>query len=329
MFKLIICLLVLISVPAYAKITIYTDRPIEAIADAYTRQTGVEVELVALAWPQLRQLILSEGVNSSADLYVLKDLVYINELKGLDLLAPHQSELAHSVVDPSMVNSMYTAITFRTRTLTYHESLDVSAINTYMDLANPKYAGMLCLRTSSSPYNVALFAGLIQDYGFDQTYDLLDGWLNNMVDPTYSFPNDRSILASIVSYTPGNSDHCQMGINSSYYVGQYMNANPNGPLRMKMLTMNDGGVSTNGIVSGVARSTSNSQQARDFMEFLLSERVQDYLSQFFQDFPANRDVAFPGVLGEWFGVPLSTINWADLDKTTNDAQELFQILDYQ
>ena len=53
-----------------------------------------------------------------------------------------------------------------------------SDFSTYEDLANSKWKGKLCLRTSKKVYNRSLIASMIDAYGFDKAKEVVAGWVS-------------------------------------------------------------------------------------------------------------------------------------------------------
>ncbi len=313
---------------AQAQLSLYTDRPVETmqvIADAYQKKTGVTVDITSFSYTDLKKTLVNEGAGSPADMVIVKDLVYLTDLTDSQLLQPLNSPFVKQSVDPSMQSQYWTAITFRARTLVYDKAYDVSGINSYADLADPNYRGQLCLRTSVSSYNEILVASMINSYGVDETYDILDGWLNNLADFTKIHTSDTTIIKDIAR----RDGTCTLGITNSYYLGAQLLENPNLPVGIKYLNLKDGGVSTNGIGGAIAASSKNADLAKDFIEFTLSKEMQEYFSTSNQDFPANTNVSFPQNIQAWEGFVVNPIHWETLSSEISTARDLFDELDYQ
>ncbi len=320
--KLILLVTTLLGVfSANADLNLYTDRPtarMQVVADEYFKATGTKVNILELPWDALNAQLKDEGASSPADVIFVKDSVYLNKLVQDGRLAKMQSSVIRNSVDPSMYTDYYTAITYRVRTLVYESSLDVSAINSYADLAKADYAGTLCLRTSKSAYNQALAATLIERYGYNETKSMIDGWLNNMVDPAILYPNDTAIITDIAS------GKCALGITNSYYLGLEIQKNPAIPVSIKFLDQNNGGVHTNGTGAGVSITSKQAAEAQKFVEFMLSQGIQKYLTEQHQDFPANKNVAFPSSTKSWSPFKVNSQNWS---ATTNAADQAIQLFD--
>lgn len=324
--KFLMLLTVLITFAnASADINLYTDRAtarMQVIADEFFKSTQVKVNILELPSPALIAQLKEEGAASPADVIFVKDSVYLNQLVKQGRFAKMQSAVIRNNVDPSMFTDYYTAITYRARTLIYESSLDVSAINSYADLAKADYAGTLCLRTSKSSYNEALAATLINRYGYNETKAMLDGWLNNMVDPALLYKDDTAIINDIAS------GKCALGISNSYYLGLALVANPALPVSIKFLDQNKGGVHTNGMGAGVSVTSKQAAVAQQFIEFMLSAPMQKFLTEQQLDFPANKNVSAPSAIQSWGSFKVNSQNWSASTDSAQKAVELFDEIGY-
>jgi len=323
---LLILIISLSSAWAHADLILYTDRPTDRMmvaTEAFKKQTGINTQIVELGWNDLKAKLASEGSNSPADVIMVKDVVFLNELVKESRLASMDSKIANEKVDPSMRTEFWTAITYRARTLIYDPQADVSQINSYADLADPKYAGTLCLRTSKSAYNEALVAGMINSYGYDSTSEILNGWLNNLVDFSQIYPNDNSIITDVAE------KKCRFGMINSYYLGLALLKDPTLQVSLKFLDMKNGGSHTNGIGAGISVTSKDQALAQQFIDFMLGEEMQKYFSEVHQDFPANREVTFPTATKIWSVFELDQNNWSMMTDTVDQARQLFEELDYQ
>lgn len=312
---------------ASADIVLYTDRPtdrMQVVADMYLAAGGEPVTIIEAGYPQLLAQLQAEGDTSPADVIFVKDGVYLAELSNQGFFAPFTSPYIEQNVEPSMKDAQnrWTFITYRARTLVYDASVDVSSINTYADLANPEWAGTLCVRTSKSSYNEGLVAGLINGYGYDAAKDIVTGILANRPEPTV-YPNDTAILNAIAA------GDCVLGLSNSYYLGILLSQQPNLPVKIKFLSMNGGGVHANGTGAGVAATSQNKAAATKFIEFLLTNDVQTYLSSQHFDYPAKAGLA-PVELVKNFGpLTVDSANWSLIGDYVDEAKQLMTEVQYE
>lgn len=316
----------LMTASAMADLVLYTDRPaarMQAIADMYKAAGGETVQVMEMPYADI--LMKAQEPNSDADVIFVKDGVFLQELKQNNLLAPMNSAVLAANVQPALRDSdnAWTFITARARTLVYDDSVDVSGINTYADLADPQWAGTLCLRSGKNSYNVALISAFIADYGTEDARSIVSGWLANRVTPTV-FPNDTAILNAIAN------GECTFGITNSYYLGALLSQQPNLPLKIKFLSMKSGGVHMNGTGAGVAASSKQKEQAQAFIEFMATnDDVQLTLTSAHFDFPVKTGLA-PNTLVKDFGTytPTAT-NWSAIGAKTQEAIDMAAELAYE
>lgn len=326
--KIIIILVsVLVTVPSFADIVLYTDRPaarMQAVADLYAKAGGDVVQVNELKTADLLAKLQAEGANSPADVVFVKDAVYLQELKDKQKLAPMTSAVVNSNVEANFkdAQNFWTFVTVRARTLVYDSSVDVSAIKTYEDLANSQWAGSLCLRTSQSSYNDGLVAGLINSYGAAKAKTIIQGYLNNRAQPIV-YKDDTSILKAIAL------GECAFGITNSYYLGLLLNQEPNLPVSIKFLNMKAGGAHINGTGAGVVASSQQKQQATKFIEFMLSDEVQLFITGEQFDYPAKKGLAPKTLVNNFGPFAKDQSNWNAIGKNIPAAKKLMKDLAYE
>jgi len=86
--------------------------------------------------------------------------------------------------------------------------------SSYEALADPKWAGKLCLRTSKKVYNRSLMASMIDAYGYDEAKAVVLGWVSNLA--TEVFSNDTNALKAV------SSGQCGVTIVNTYYLARLL-----------------------------------------------------------------------------------------------------------
>src|SRR5690606_40564250 len=68
-------------------------------------------------------------------------------------------------------------LSLRARTIFYDPSkVSADQLSTYADLADPKWKGKLCLRSSKAVYNQSLVASMMENLGEEKTEEIIRGW---------------------------------------------------------------------------------------------------------------------------------------------------------
>ncbi len=316
-------LLALLSQPAFAALTIYTDRPtarVQFVADRFTAQTGETVDIVELGYDSLLQKLELEGKESIADVIYVKDMVYLAELANKGLLQPLESAFVKGAVSAQMrdPNGLWTAITMRARTMVYSADtsrIDPLELSTYADLAKPKWAGRLCLRTSKGSYNQALVGSLIANTIYDDAKAVVEGWVKNMaVEPR---ANDIQVIEAIAN------GECDVGIVNNYYLGQVLAGKPNTPVKIFYANQNENGVHVNGTGAGIALTSKQADLATQFIELMLDAEVQKFLSDNSYEFPARQDVSGNELIESWGDFRIDTRSWSESGGNADLAKKIF------
>ena len=167
-------------------VTIYSSRNeqlIKPLLDKYTEETGVKIELVTDKTGPLMARLQAEGNNTPADMLLTVDAGNLWQAAEQGLLQPVTSTVLETNVpakyrDPK---GQWTGLSLRARTILYDPNkVEASQLSTYADLADPKWKGKLCLRTSKSVYNQSLVASMIENLGSDKTEQIIRGWVDNL-----------------------------------------------------------------------------------------------------------------------------------------------------
>ena len=137
-------------------------------------------------------------------------------------------------------------LSVRARTIIYNtQKVNPSDLSTYEALADPKWKGRLCLRTSKKVYNQSLVATMIAEHGEPKTEQIVRGWVANLaLDPL----SDETKAMEYVA-----AGKCDVTIANTYYFGRLMEKNPSLPLAIFWPNQEGSGVHVN--ISGAWRYT--------------------------------------------------------------------------
>lgn len=315
------------SSSALADLTIYTDRPtarLQPIADEFTQATGEKVVILEQAYPKILAQLKAEGTTSPADVLFVKDVVFLAELSNLGWFQPMSSTLVEQSVAPQMRDpkALWTAITIRGRTIVYDSTrVQASELKGYEDLAAPKWAGRLCLRTSQSAYNEALVAGLIEAHGVVKATAIVEGWVQNLA--TDPIAGDTGVLEAIASGV------CDVGITNTYYLGQMIAKQPAFPVKAFFADPLTTGVFGNGTGAGVASTSKQKELATRFIELLLSDKNQLEMSAAHFDYPAKMGLVPTTLVKDWGVFKYNDANWTVVGSRAAEARDLMKAVQYK
>lgn len=271
---------------AMADITLYTSRKmplIEPILTQYTAETGVKFNYVAGEEAALIARMEQDKKDTvKADIFWTQDSASLNVADERGLLAPvKNAELSSNIgKDWRSANNTWFAMSLRTRPIFYNSELvKPSELSTYEQLADPKWNGKLCLRTSRKVYTISLVASLYRANGEEATRRIVSGWVNNLA--TAPFNDDQVMLTAV------DKGQCAITVANAHYFFQWLAKNPDGKVRIFYPNQKQRGAHVNISGMGVVAGSANAKQAQDFIVWLSRQKNQEAYSAATQEFPIN------------------------------------------
>ncbi|WP_019674108.1 Fe(3+) ABC transporter substrate-binding protein [Psychrobacter lutiphocae] len=312
-------------------VTIYSSRNeqlIQPLLDKFTEETGTPVELVTDKAPPLMARIEAEGENTPADMLLTVDAGNLWQAGEMGLLQPLGSDVVNTNVPEKYRSSkdLWTGLSLRARTIFYDPAkVDASELSNYADLADPKWKGRLCLRTSQKVYNQSLVASMIEHFGAERTEEIVKGWVENLAAPVFS--NDTKLLEAIAS------GQCEVGIANSYYYGRILEENPDFPVKIFWAGQGSGaedtGTHVNVSGAGITKNASNPEGARQLIEWLSSDTAQAKYASADKEFPVKEGVDESDLLRSWGSFNQDDINVTIFGQRQAEAVQLMDRAGYQ
>lgn len=269
---------------------------IEPFLEAFTAETGIRVNVV-YASKGLAQRLQAEGKNSPADVVLTVDIGRLAIYADKDLLAPVESAVLTEAVPAHLrdPDGRWFALSKRARVIAVSKDrVAPGAIATYEDLADPKWAGLVCSRPGSHVYNRALMASMIAAQGEEGAEEWATGLVANLARRPQG--NDRAQVKAIYEGL------CDVALINSYYYGKLASSEIEeqrawaASMTMIFPNQDDRGTHINISGGGVAKHSKNKETAVAFLEFLTEEAAQVLYGTVNYEFPVNLAVdAAPGV----------------------------------
>lgn len=320
------------TLPALAEeVVVYSARNeqlIKPLFDAYTRETGVEIKFITDKEGPLMARLKAEGKNTPADVLLTVDAGNLWQASEEGLLRPIQSKALQANVPAHLrdPDNEWFGLSVRARTLVYNTSkVRPSDLSTYEDLANPKWKGRLCLRTSKKVYNQSLVAMMINEYGEAKTEDIVRGWVANLA--TSPLPDDTKAMEAVAA------GQCDVTLVNTYYYGRLMEKHPNLPLGIfwpnQNLKSKSAGVHVNVSGAGVTRHAKNPAGAQKLIEWLSSDKAQNLFADVNMEYPVNPKNAPDKVVAGWGGFKQNLINVKEAGRLQVQAVKLMDRAGYK
>jgi iron(III) transport system substrate-binding protein len=312
-------------------VTVYSAR-IEALLkptlDEYTKQTGVKINLLTDSGGSLTERLAAEGASSPADVLITVDVGNLWNVAERGLLQKVDSPLLNANVPANFRDpgNRWWGLSERSRTIFYAaDRVKPEQLSTYEDLADPKWKGKLCLRTSKQAYTQSLVAMLIAKHGVEKSEAIVKGWVNNLAGDV--FTNDTSLLKAIAA------GQCDVGIANTYYFGRILAKEPDFNKQVKLFWANqgknEGGAHVNVSGAGVTKHAKNPEGARKLLEWLSSANVQTAYTHGTYESPINPKADVDPIVKAWGKFTPSPLNASDIGSKQAEAIKLLDRVGYR
>ncbi|QZA79236.1 extracellular solute-binding protein [Deefgea tanakiae] len=323
----VIALSMLAGLAQAETVTVYSARNeqlIKPLFDAYTKETGVEVKVLTDKEGPLMARLQAEGTNTPADMLITVDAGNLWQASNLGLLKTVKSETLNKNVPAHLRDDkgQWYGLSVRARTMFFNPDLvKAEDLSTYEDLADPKWKGKLCLRTSKKVYNQSLVAMMIAQYGEAKTEKIVRGWVANLA--TDVFPDDTKLLQAIAA------GQCGVGIANTYYFGRIVDKDPKFNARIFWANQKTDGVHVNVSGAGVTRYAKNEAGAVKLMEWLSSDKAQNIYADKDLEFPVNPAVKADKLVSSWGPFKSNVINMSKAGELQSQAVKLMDRAGYK
>ena len=308
-------------------LTLYSSRKahlIEPVLELYTQQTAVQFNLHTGKPGPLLERLDAAGKNGGADVLLTVDAGNLWHAAERGLLVPIDSEVLAQSVPPALRDpeNHWFGFSRRARTLAYNtEKLSPDELSSYEDLADPKWRGRLCLRTSKKVYNQSLVATLIAHHGEEKAEEIVKGWVANLAAEPFS--NDTKALQAVAM------GRCDVTIANNYYFGRLMRKEPNLKLALFWPNQDSQGVHVNVSGGGLLKISPNPGEAKAFLEWLAQPEAQGLFAELNLEYPVREDVPPASAVQAWGKFRGDSLNLVEAGRLQADAVRLMDRAGYR
>ncbi|MCA1778240.1 MAG: extracellular solute-binding protein [Xanthomonadaceae bacterium] len=285
---------------------VYTSRQphlVEALFQSFEAESGIPIEFISDDAAALIERLAAEGQNSPADVLITVDAGNLWQAADRNLLQAVDSDTLRARIPASMrdPDDLWFGLSIRARTLVYHpDRVNAAELSSYAALADRKWQGRLCLRTSRKVYNQSLVAMMIERLGQQRTEEIVSGWVENLA--TNPFSSDTRLIEAIAA------GQCDVGIVNSYYLGRLQQQDPDYPVKLFWANQDSSGVHINISGAGVTRHANRPAAAVQLIEWLAGDQAQKIIAASNLEFPVVKDVELDPVVDRWGDFVPDSIN---------------------
>jgi iron(III) transport system substrate-binding protein len=282
----------LVLVPAQAEekvLNLYTSRHYqtdEALYDNFTKKTGIKVNRIEAGEDPLIERMKQEGARSPADILMTVDAGRLWRAEQAGLFQPAKSAVLEAAIPAELRHpeGLWYGFSLRARPIFYAKGrVDPKTLADYESLADPRFKGKVCIRSSSNVYNLSLMSSMIAANGLEKAESWARGVVANMARAPKGGDTDQ--LTALAA------GECDIAVaNTYYYVRLLKSTKPDERAAGEKIAVvfpnqTGRGAHVNISGAGVARNAPHREAAIMFLEYLASPEAQAYFADGNNEYP--------------------------------------------
>ena len=312
---------------AEEELNIYTSRHYqsdEAFYENFTKETGIRINRIEGKDDALIERLRNEGRNSPADVLITVDAGRLWRADQLGLFREVDSDSLDRRIPAELrsAEGHWFGFSLRARLIFYDKArIEPGAIKTYEDLADPRWKGRVCIRSSSNIYNLSLLSSMIASRGEKAAEAWAKGVVANFARDPEGGDTDqiRAVAAG----------ECGIAVANSYYFARLLASDD--PADRKVAeavgvvfpNQDDRGTHVNISGAGVLKWAPHPDAAVRFLEYLASDEAQRIFADGNDEYPVVEAVPANKVLRKLGDFKRDTLNVAEYGRNQPLAQMIF------
>jgi iron(III) transport system substrate-binding protein len=301
-----------------------------AIYDAFTRKTGIKVNIIEAGGDALIERLAREAEASPADVFITADagMLWRAEQRGVFGAITDEKILARTPAQFRDPQNEWVGLSKRARIIIYNKDKGLPAgVKSYADLADPRLKGMVCVRSSTNVYNQSLLAGIIANDGNAAAGDWAKGVVANFARKPEG--NDTSQIEAVAAGI------CRVSIVNSYYLARYLGSDDK---KMRSIGAMVGfifpnqdttGTHVNISGAGVARFAPHPENAEALIAYLLSDEAQQAFALGNNEYPVVDGIPPTGPVAAFGAFVADDVEMSALGEHQAEAVKIFDTAGWQ
>jgi iron(III) transport system substrate-binding protein len=296
----------------------------EALYRNFTEETGIKINRIEGKDLELIERLKNEAAHSPADVLITVDAgnLWIADQAGL--FHPVRSKVLESRIPANLrhPDGHWFGFSTRARGIVYNKDrVNPSQIQTYEDLADPRWKGRICMRASGNIYNLSLMSSIIERLGEQRALEWAKGVVANFArDPKGGDTDQIKAVAA---------GECDLTLGNSYYFVRLMKSDkPDDRAvaqKVRMIWPNQASPGTHINISGagVMKHAPHKEAAIRFLEYLASDEAQQYFADGNNEYPVVEGLLNNPELAALGKFKIDPINVSVYGKNQPLAQKLY------
>lgn len=299
----------------------------EALYNDFTAQTGITIKRVDGKGDALIARLQQEGRLTPADLLITVDSGRLWRAENANLFQPIESEVLKSKI-PSHLrheDNKWFGFSTRARVLVYNKkTVKEGTLSSYQDIANPKYKGRVCVRSSGNIYNLSLLSSMIVQDGEEKAKTWAQNVLNNLARKPQGGDTDqiKAVAAGI----------CDIALVNSYYLFRLQRSEEQTDqdiiknVSFIYPNQDTSGTHVNISGAGILKHAKNKAGAIKFLEYLTTDKAQRYFADGNNEYPVVESVTVNDIVETQKSFKSQEINVGEFGKQQNKARMIFDTI---
>jgi len=301
----------------------------EKLYSDFTKETGIEIKRVDGKGDALIARIEQEGELAPADLFITVDAGRLWRAEQAGLFQPVESATLQDKIPANLKHpeGLWFGFSSRARVLVYNtDKIEDGVLTSYEDLADPKWKGRICVRSSGNIYNQSLLASMIAQDGEEAAKNWAKGVLDNLARKPQGGDTDqiKAVAAGV----------CDIALVNSYYFFRLQRSEKSEDkalvenLAIVFPDQDAAGTHVNISGAGVLKNAKNKEAAVQFLEYLTSESAQAYFANGNNEYPVVSGVAVNETVEANKDFKIQNINVRQFGEYQTQAKMIFDEIEF-
>ncbi|MCY4394195.1 MAG: Fe(3+) ABC transporter substrate-binding protein [Rhodospirillaceae bacterium] len=292
------------------------------LLDRFQEKTGIKANVVYLKKGMMARL-KAEGAASPADVILTVDASRLIRLDRMGSFQPLDSAALTAAVPANLRHPKghWFGLTARGRPIYYNPAkVKPSELSTYEALADGKWKGRICIRSSSNVYNQSLIASIIAANGVEKAQAWANGFVKNFARKPAG--GDRDQIRAVAA------GECDIAIANTYYFAGLAKSKKErdrkaaAAVRLFWPNQKGRGAHVNISGAGVAKHSKNRANAVKLIEFLASREAQEIYARIVNEYPVRKDVQPGRIVADFGEFKADSLPLSELAKYQKEAVRL-------